>query len=218
MRDIPLNLELERIRPCFLDADTIRRSEVWDRRFVLEEGTKVLVCGPSGRGKSTLLRVLFGLERRFAGVLRVGGEDPNVKPSRQWPLLRAERLAFVPQSFELFEGEDGWTNLSRPPSRMSGVGVESVASWADRIGIGHLLDRCPETWSQGQRQRFCVLRALVTPFRWLFLDEPVSHLDPDSAALTMDLVREVCVARGAGWILAHQTGEAAGPEDRILRL
>jgi len=213
-----MNLELEQIRPLYLDAETIRRSEVWERGIVLEKGSGVVACGPSGRGKSTFLRILFGLERRFTGVLRIGGEDPNVRPFCRWPALRAERMAFVPQSFELFEGEDGWTNLARPPVRMPGVADESIGAWADRIGIGHLLDRCPETWSQGQRQRFCVLRALVTPFQWLFLDEPVSHLDPDSSARTMDLVREVCATRGAGWILASQTGKPASPEDRILRL
>ncbi len=213
-----MRLELGQIRPRFLDADTIRRSEVWDRRIVLEEGEGVVACGPSGRGKSTFLRILFGLERRFDGVLRIDDADPNIRPFCGWPPLRAERLAFVPQSFELFEGEDGWTNLSRPPARMKGVGEELIAGWADRIGIGHLLDRCPDTWSQGQRQRFCVLRALGTPFRWLFLDEPVSHLDPDSAARTMDLVREICAARGAGWILASQTGHPARPEDRLLCL
>ncbi|MFP4358736.1 MAG: ATP-binding cassette domain-containing protein [Puniceicoccaceae bacterium] len=213
-----MDLELEQIRPLYLDAETIRRSEVWERRIVLEEGSGVVACGPSGRGKSTFLRILFGLERRFTGVLRIGGGDPGGAPFRRWPALRAGRLAFVPQSFELFEDEDGWTNLARPPVRMPGVSDEAIAAWAGRIGIGHLLDRCPETWSQGQRQRFCVLRALSTPFRWLFLDEPVSHLDPDSSARTMDLVREVCAARGAGWILASQTAGRTSPEDRVLRL
>ena len=213
-----MNLKLEQICPHYLDADTIRRSEVWNRRLVLEEGSGLVACGPSGRGKSTFLRILFGLERRFKGVLRIDGVDPNIRPFRAWPPLRSEGMAFVPQTFELFDGEDGWTNLARLPCWTAGVGQDQIREWADRIGIGHLLDRCPETWSQGQRQRFCVLRALLSPFRWLFLDEPVSHLDPDSSERTLALVRKICAERGAGWVLASQTGEPASLGERRLRL
>ncbi len=213
-----MHIQLQGLRPDYLDPDSLERSEVWGVELDLPAAGSLILWGPSGQGKSTFLRILYGLEHRFAGTLLLGGEHPPEPPHRFWAGVRTHKLAMVPQSFRLFDEESGWENLGYLPVLASGVDAKTIEGWAAHLEIGTLLDRHPATWSQGQKQRFCLLRALASPFAWILLDEPVSHLDPESAQRSLELLRSVCAERGAGWILAQQTPEVILPSDQILRV
>ena len=130
---------------------------------------RVAVVGPSGVGKSTLVRALVGVERRAQGRIRVGDrvwQDAGVfVPS--W-----ERgVAWVPQDARLFphvsvRDNIGWNTAS------TGAGELAAA-----LAIDHLLDRAPRNLSGGERQRVALARALARPTTLLVLDEPFSALD-----------------------------------------
>lgn len=201
-----MRIEIDRVRPRFLADPVVERSEIWGRSHVLAPGCRWVVHGPSGRGKSTFLRILFGLERRFSGTLSIDGEPVSGEPFRLWPRLRFRSIAFVPQEFLLFGDSDGWANLARLPRHAENVDADRIAAWADRLGILPQMARPTDTWSLGQRQRLAILRALAAPFSFLLLDEPFSNLDPDSAESALGLVEEVSAEREAGWILTAQTG------------
>ncbi len=198
-----MRIRCHHICPTYLDQSTIDRSEIWDRSIELDPSSGTIVWGPSGRGKSTFLRILYGLERRFTGSLTLGDSSPA-----DWPFIREQNIAFVSQDFHLFEEESGWNNLGYLPARHPSVSDSTIGQWSEVLGIPQVLDRSPSSWSQGQKQRFCLLRALASPFRWILLDEPVSHLDPDSASKSMDLLLSVCEERRAGWVIAQQTADS----------
>lgn len=202
------------IRPVFLGSAA--DSAVWGRPLAFRGGAGTVVHGPSGSGKSTFLRILYGLEDRYEGSLSIDGIDPAADPCRHWPRLRSSRLALLSQHFHLFPEEDGPANWGRLPRRHPDAGDGVLRSWAERLGIGSILGRPAATWSSGQSQRFALLRALASPFGWLLLDEPYSHLDPVSAAASHALAREVCAERGAGWILTAQTADAVAGADAFL--
>jgi len=217
----PLNsviLHLQNIRPDYLSSAVIGESEVWDVELGLNPGEGIIVWGPSGQGKSTFLRILYGLETRYRGRLLVDGTSPPSNSYLFWPTIRSEEVAFVTQDFGLFGEISGWANLRLLPSLAREVDRPQIEQWASQLGIEALLERSPATWSQGQRQRFALLRALASPFSWLLLDEPISHLDPEAAERTLDLMISVCKERGAGWILAQQTAESPIPVDRIFKV
>ncbi|MBC2602002.1 ATP-binding cassette domain-containing protein [Puniceicoccus vermicola] len=213
-----MRIQLQRVEPDYLAKSTLESSDVWGKQIQIEAPDGVILWGPSGQGKSTFFRILFGLERRYRGDLVIDGLPPSERPHRVWPEVRAERLAFVAQHFHLFEEKTGRENLEYLPRRAPGVKEEDLNQWADYLGIAAILDRPPSTWSQGQQQRFCILRALASPFEFILLDEPVSHLDPDSAERSLKLIRTVCSERKAGWIISQQTAIPPFPAQQILRV
>jgi molybdate transport system ATP-binding protein len=144
------------------------------------------VVGPSGGGKTTLLRILAGLVPGARGTLRVFGEDWQ-SPTPRPPWLR--RVGWVPQEGALFPHLSVRENLAY--AGPNPLFEEAVAM----LGLGALLDRAPRHLSGGERQRVALGRALLSRPRLLLLDEPFAALDrPRREALARDL---------AGWLARH---------------
>lgn len=213
-----MRIELQQIRPNFLGAEAIRTSEVWNTTLAFNTSEKIVLWGPSGQGKSTFLRILYGLEIDYEGSLVFDEERLSGGDYRRWPGIRAEKLSLVSQDFRLFEGTSGWDNLKLLPQWAPNIDKTTIEGWAKTLGIETLLNRFPSTWSKGQQQRFTLLRAIVSPFDWILLDEPVSHLDPESAAQSLALMQSVCADRRAGWLVTQQTDDPGLVPDRIFRV
>lgn len=139
----------------------------------LETGSPAIaVFGPSGGGKTTLLRILAGVDRRAQGIVRVRGQawmntDGGVFLS---PWERG--VGWVPQEYLLFPHLNVRENLS-----FSGPKLQEVEEVAELLMVDHLLDRKPRGLSGGEQQRVALGRALLSNPRILLLDEPFSALD-----------------------------------------
>jgi ABC-type sugar transport system ATPase subunit len=141
----------------------------------IEDGERLVLVGPSGSGKSSLLRIIAGLETPTAGRVEIAGRDvTDVPPERR-------DLAMVFQSYALYPHKTVRGNLAfgLRVRRLPSAEIESrVRATADLLGLGALLDRMPAQLSGGQRQRVALGRAMVRdPLAFLF-DEPLSNLDP----------------------------------------
>ncbi len=172
-----------------------------------------VVTGPSGGGKSTLLRVLNGLVPHFhggriSGCARVGGLDAIRTPTRE--LARQVGFVFQDPEMQMVYGTVerevafGLENLAFPAAAMAARVTEAL----DRVGIGHLARRRVATISGGERQRVALAAALALRPPLVVLDEPTSQLDPEGASLLL----EACLA------LAREGRGVVISEHRLERL
>lgn len=173
------------------------------------------ITGPSGSGKTTFLRVLAGLENATQGTIRFAGRVWQDGTTRVATPNR--RLGVVFQDARLFPHLDVAGNLAYG-ARRRGVGADYVARVVAALQIGPLLDRRVDALSGGEGRRVAVARALACDPHLLLLDEPLSGLDADRRAETLqviaDAVRDLNVP---ALYVSHAADEVAALADRVLR-
>ncbi len=182
------------------------------------EGIHSLVLvGPSGGGKSTLLRILAGLETPDSGILEINGERlGNDEPSL---LKHRRKVGVVFQSFNLFPHLSALENITLPLTVVQKKDAESAHQLAiellERFELAAHAEKKPAALSGGQRQRVAIARALATQPSLLILDEPTAALDPSMTAEVLDTIA-LLRQQGRDFILAtHEMHFARRVADRI---
>jgi putative ABC transport system ATP-binding protein len=160
----------------------------------IEGGEFVAVVGPSGSGKSTLLNILGLLIAPSTGRYLLDGLDTGDATGRQAAALRAARLGFVFQGFNLLPHLTVAENTSLGGLYL-GLSArerrERALRLLDRVGLGHRVGARPATLSGGERQRAAIARALVAEPSLLLADEPTGNLDTANAAAVLDLFADL---------------------------
>lgn len=179
---------------------------------------RLVLIGPSGGGKSTLLRVLAGLERPDAGSVAIDG---RVLAWDEASLLAHRRsLGVVFQAFNLFPHLTALRNITLPLERVHGHSPHEAHETA-RAALAkfHLLEHAakkPAELSGGQQQRVAIARAAACRPRLLIFDEPTSALDPEMTCAVLDLIEDLA-EEGRDFILAtHEMGFARLAADAVL--
>ncbi len=211
-------LTLHDVVPAPIRGRISADSDVWGTTLEIQRGEACQVVAPSGRGKSTLMHVLYGLRTDYSGTVRIDGDDVAEFDRNTWADVRQRRIAIVFQDLGLFLHLTGAENIRVKTALRSSVTDDDVGAMCDRLGIAGILDQPCAHMSYGERQRVAIARALTQPFEWLLLDEPFSHLDPANIALACELVREACETRGAGCLVASLDADDRLAYDRKVRL
>jgi polar amino acid transport system ATP-binding protein len=184
-----------------------------------EVRTLVLI-GPSGGGKSTLLRIVAGLETPDAGSVALDGERIDFREEN----LRAHRrrLGVVFQSFNLFPHVSALTNVTLPLEKVHGRSAAEAEAIARetlrRFQLEEHANKRPAELSGGQKQRVAIARAIAIKPRLLLFDEPTSALDPEMTAEVLDVIEEL-KEEGLDFILVtHEMGFARHVGDVVAFL
>jgi ABC-type lipoprotein export system ATPase subunit len=185
----------------------------------VDGGELVAVVGRSGSGKSTLLHLLGGLDKPEAGTIELAGERVDGRSERDLARLRARRVGFVFQFFHLvpeLSGEENVALAARLPDAAPGA-LERGYELIERLGLGDAAGRMPHELSGGEQQRIALARALVNDPAVVLADEPTGNLDPEAAAIVLDVLREVA-AEGRAVVLVTHEEAATDAATRVLRL
>ena len=195
-----MKIELQEVLPKPIPKKALNASGVWGATLVLEPGERYLVSGVSGRGKSTLLHIIYGIREDFNGQLIIDGKDFSAFSEEDWTYLRSRQVALLFQDLRLFPSLTARENIELLPARDETI--TSVDIMAERLGVAEYLEKPCGILSQGQRQRISLIRALSRSFKILLLDEPFSHLDDENTRKAWILIEEELERRNAGLVLS----------------
>jgi putative ABC transport system ATP-binding protein len=193
-----------------------------DVDLAVAPGEFVAVIGPSGSGKTTLLSLMAGLDRPTAGSVTLDGQDLNALTEDARARLRAEKVGFVFQTFQLIPTLTALENVMVPlellPRRDGGRAVERGRDLLGRVGLGDRLEHYPVQLSGGEQQRVALARAFANEPRILFADEPTGNLDAETGKRVIDLLVQLNREAGSTLVLVTHDPDLAGRAHRIVRL
>lgn len=185
-----------------------------------DDVSSLAIIGPSGGGKSTLLRIVGGLLTPTAGTVEVDGY-PVVYSERTLPRYRAQ-LGFVFQSSGLFKHLSAQENIALPLRAVHHVerteATRRAQELLDRFGLLADANKRPEKLSGGQRQRVAIARAVAAQPKLLLLDEPTSALDPEYTSEVLNMVRDLHSEGTRFVIVTHEMGFARHACDKVAFL
>ena len=188
-----------------------------DVGFALSRGQSLAIVGASGSGKSTLLSILAGLDTPSSGQVRIDGENLFALDEDQRAALRARKVGFVFQSFQLMGGLTALENVMLPLELAGRGNARAQATeLLHRVGLGARLNHYPKVLSGGEQQRVALARAFVVQPALLLADEPTGSLDFATGETIMRLMFDLNRELGTTLVLVtHDRALAAQCQRRI---
>ncbi|WP_027017200.1 ABC transporter ATP-binding protein [Comamonas composti] len=188
-----------------------------DLRFAARE--TVAIVGASGSGKSTLLSILAGLDTPTRGTVRLQGQDLFALDEDARAALRAQKLGFVFQSFQLLGNMTALENVMLPLELAGRRDARKQATdMLGRVGLGQRLGHYPKLLSGGEQQRVALARAFVVEPAVLLADEPTGSLDFATGETIMELMFALNRERGTSLIMVTHDRSIAGRCERRVTI
>lgn len=197
MRTIALQQTLPAV---FADKDRIV-SDVWHQQLELVKGEKVLIEAASGTGKSSLCSFVYGYRNDYQGIICFDGKNIRSMNVSDWVEIRKTSLSMLFQELRLFPELTSWENVQIKNSLTGFKSKKEIKQWFEALGIAEKWNTPLGMLSFGQQQRVAMIRALCQPFDFIFLDEPVSHLDEENGRIMASLLTEEVERQGAGVVV-----------------
>ena len=184
--------------------------------FSIDKGEFVVIVGPSGAGKTTVLNILGGMDTATSGTLLVDGEEITAYNSRKLTEYRREDIGFVLQFYNLVPNLTALENVElalqicRDPLDAKEV--------LEDVGLGDRLNNFPAQLSGGEQQRVSIARALAKNPKLLLCDEPTGALDYNTGKAILKLLQNMCRERGMTVIVITHNQAIAPMADRLIHI
>jgi putative ABC transport system ATP-binding protein len=188
-----------------------------DISFLIERGEFVTIRGPSGSGKSSLLNIVGCLDKPTSGTYRLNGEELSGYSDKQLSHVRAWKIGFVFQSFNLMPRTTALENVEIPMIYGPGRVDRTMAMAAlERVGLGERAHHYGTELSGGEQQRVAIARALINDPPLILADEPTGNLDSAAGAEVMSILRQLHQEGRTVVLVTHDDAVAAYAEREIL--
>jgi putative ABC transport system ATP-binding protein len=185
----------------------------------VEAGEFLAVAGPSGSGKTTLLNLIGCLDTPSCGDIEIDGERVNGLSSGRRADLRARKLGFIFQTFNLIPVLTAWENVEYPLllTKRTADGAR-VMTALEQVGLGDRVRHRPSELSGGQQQRVAIARALVTEPALVLADEPTANLDSKTGHEIVELMRRLNRERHTTFVFSTHDPRIMKAADRVLEI
>ncbi|GAB1327880.1 ABC transporter ATP-binding protein [Streptomyces sennicomposti] len=189
--------------------------------LTIGDGDRLVIQGPTGGGKSTLLQMLGGLDRPTSGEVVLDGTDMAKLSEARLTKVRSENIGFVFQSFNLIPTLTAQENVE---TALVPLGVttrerrERAAEALTSVGLGERLGHLPGEMSGGQQQRVAIARALVKQPKVLLADEPTGNLDESTRDEIMDVLEGLWKEHGLTFVMVTHDSAIARKAPRLATI
>lgn len=200
-------LHVSQLKKSFVAPDGTTHVVVDIPEFAVEEKAQVALAGESGSGKTTFLNLIAGILKPDSGTIRIAGEEMSALKEPQRDRLRASKIGYIFQTFNLLQGYTVLENVLLGMSFGVGEDREFATALLRRVGLDRRLHHKPRQLSTGQQQRVAVARALANRPKLVLADEPTGNLDHANARDALQLIREACRENGAALLLVSHDHE-----------
>ena len=191
-----------------------------DVSFTVATAEFVAIAGPSGSGKTTLLNLIGCLDTPTAGEILIDGEPVSALSAGGRADLRARKLGFVFQTFNLIPVLTAWENVEYPLliHRRGGDTAGRVRRALEQVGLAERARHRPSELSGGQQQRVALARALVGEPALVLADEPTANLDSATGRDIVELMRRLNRERGVTFVFSTHDPRIMSAADRVLEI
>jgi putative ABC transport system ATP-binding protein len=212
-------LELRNVKKSYAEPDGSRLPILDIPAFDVNNGEQMALVGKSGCGKTTLLHTIAGITRADAGQIKIDGLDIASLSEAGVDKVRADRIGYVFQTFNLLAGFTALENVLLGMTFARGrKDPQRARQLLERVGLSHRATHKPAALSVGEQQRVAVARALANKPSLLLADEPTANIDPRNQQKIVDLIRTTCREEGVSLIIVTHSQEVAGQFERVDRL
>jgi len=181
-----------------VELDT-RDSEIWETDSLsFPPGEKILLYAESGKGKTSLLSVIYGLRHDYKGEVYLDDKKLDHLSSFEVSDIRKNKISYIFQGLELFDELTAMENIQLKNRQLHYRTAQEITEIADTLEISAFLDKKAGLLSFGQRQRVAIIRAFCQPFEILLADEIFSHLDEKLTNQAYQLLGKELQKRNAG--------------------
>lgn len=193
-------------------------SDVWHHDITFNKGKRYLIEAASGTGKSSLCSYIYGYRNDYQGLICFDERDIRSLTGAEWVGLRRHSLSILFQELRIFPELTALENVLLKNRLTHFKSRKEILELFEALGIGDKAGQKAGLLSFGQQQRMAFIRSLCQPFDFIFLDEPVSHLDDENGRIMSRLLTEEAGKQGAG-ILVTSIGKHLELEyDTVLKL
>lgn len=184
--------------------------------FSIRKGEYVVVVGPSGAGKTTVLNILGGMDTATSGSVLVDGEDIAKYSSRQLTGYRRDDIGFVFQFYNLVPNLTAKENVELALQICKNP--LDATQVLEEVGLGNRLDNFPAQLSGGEQQRVSIARALAKNPKLLLCDEPTGALDYQTGKAILRLLQNMCREKGMTVIVITHNSALTPMADRVIKI
>ena len=201
----------------FADRNSVT-SDVWHQDLFFRKGEMYLIEAASGTGKSSLCSYIYGYRNDYQGIINFDETNIKAYSVKQWVDLRKHSLSMLFQDLRIFTELSALENVQLKNNLTGCKKKKEILSFFEQLGIADKINVKAGKLSFGQQQRVAFIRALCQPFDFLFLDEPISHLDDDNSRIMGELIIAEAKAQGAGVIATSIGKHIELPYNHTLQL